>query len=86
MDYVGEKVMQDHPCTFNYNFPVDEWGRIGGLYSLADVPVKGHKVFERSGKIKARDLDQGLYEIEDNEKGWTLVVPITEVKLEKING
>ena len=75
------EVMQDHPCTFNYNFPVDEWGRIGGLYSLADVPVVGHKIFNRQGKILARDKDQGLYEVEDKEKGWRLVVPMTEVTI-----
>ena len=75
------EVMQDHPCTFNYNFPVDEWGRIGGLYSLADVPVVGHKIFNRQGKILCRDKDQGLYEVEDKEKGWRLVVPMTEVTI-----
>ena len=77
------KVMQDHPCTFSYKFPVDEWNRIGGLYSLADVPVVGHKVFERQGKIMSQDSKQGLYEIKDTEKGWPLVVPVSDVTLEK---
>tara|TARA_B100000287_G_C20425690_1_gene699387 strand:+ start:668 stop:847 length:180 start_codon:yes stop_codon:yes gene_type:complete len=23
----------------SYTYPVDEWGRLGGFYSLADVPI-----------------------------------------------
>lgn len=80
----NETVMQDHPCKFDFNFPVDEWGRIGGLYSLADVPVRGYKIFNRTGTVQARDLDKELYEVKDDEKGWTLVVPMSDVELEEI--
>ena len=31
-------------CTYKKEFPVDEFGRPGALYSLADLPVAGIKV------------------------------------------
>ena len=36
-------------------YPVDEWGRLGGLYSLADVPIaKFAKYDELSEKDQAK--------------------------------
>ena len=34
-------------------YPVDEWGRLGGLYSLADVPIEKLVKFD-----KLSDKDQ----------------------------
>ena len=28
-------------------YPVDEWGRLGGFYSLADVPVKKYIKYDK---------------------------------------
>lgn len=77
-------VMQDHPCTFRYNFPVDRFDRPGGFYSLADLPIAGRKVLERQGKVTALDSKQELYEVVDDLGGWTLVVPMSDVELEEI--
>jgi|TARA_R110002020_G_scaffold303374_1_gene518785 hypothetical protein len=71
-------------CKYTYEFPVDEWGRLGGLYSLADVPVKSYKKLEREGEIVAKDSSQNLYEIDDSEKNFSVVVPYDQVEL--ING
>ena len=30
-------------CTYTYKFVVDEFGRPGGMYSLADLPITGYK-------------------------------------------
>jgi len=68
-------------CKYKYKFPVDEFGRPGGFYSLADLPVVGYKILERFGTLKKRDTNQELYELKDDESNWTLVVPFSDVEL-----
>ena len=52
-------------CKYKYKFPVDEFGRPGAMYSLADLPVVGYKVLERTGTLKKRDTEKELYEVEE---------------------
>ena len=66
---------------YKYKFPVDEFGRPGGMYSLADLPVVGYKILERVGTLKKRDTAKELYELQDIEKNWTLVVPFEDVEI-----
>ena len=66
-------------CKYKYTFPIDEFGRIGGMYSLADIPVSGTKEFTREGILTARDVSRKLYEVKDAEKGWTFVIPYDKV-------
>ena len=68
-------------CKYKYEFPVDELGRPGGFYSLADLPVVGYKILERFGTLKKRDSKKELYELKDDENNWTLVVPFSDVEL-----
>ena len=68
-------------CKYTAEFPVDEWDRLGGLYSLADVPVVKYKKITREGTITARDRDTKLFEIKDQEKGFTIVVPMADVEV-----
>ena len=68
-------------CRYKYKFPVDEFGRPGGMYSLADLPVVGYKILERVGTLKKRDTAKKLYELTDIEKNWTLVVPFDDVEI-----
>ena len=68
-------------CRYKYKFPVDEFGRPGGMYSLADLPVVGYKILERVGTLKKRDSVKELYELQDMEKNWTLVVPFEDVEI-----
>ena len=68
-------------CRYKYKFPVDEFGRPGAMYSLADLPVVGYKVLERVGTLKKRDSAKELYELQDMEKNWTLVVPFDDVEI-----
>ena len=42
-------------CKYTYKFVVDEFGRPGGMYSLADLPIVGYKVLERTGTIISQD-------------------------------
>tara|TARA_Y100001937_G_C6920188_1_gene241409 strand:+ start:221 stop:436 length:216 start_codon:yes stop_codon:yes gene_type:complete len=68
-------------CKYKYEFPVDEFGRPGGFYSLADLPVVGYKILERTGTLLKQDSKQKLYELKDDIKNWTLVVPFSDVEL-----
>ena len=68
-------------CRYKFKFPVDEFGRPGGMYSLADLPVVGYKILERVGTLKKRDSAKELYELQDIEKNWTLVVPFEDVEI-----
>ena len=38
-------------AQYKYKFPTDQWGRIGGQYSLVDTPVVAHKEIQRECKI-----------------------------------
>ena len=69
-------------CKYKYVFPIDEFGRIGGMYSLADVPISGTKEFTREGILTARNISRELYEVEDAERGWSFVVPYDKVELQ----
>ncbi|OUU29463.1 MAG: hypothetical protein CBB97_02485 [Candidatus Endolissoclinum sp. TMED37] len=71
-------------CTYTYKFVVDEFGRPGGMYSLADLPITGSKVLERTGTIISQDSVNELYEIKDTGKdpgGFTIVIPFADVKI-----
>jgi len=68
-------------CRYKYKFPVDEFGRPGAMFSLADLPVVGYKVLERIGTLKKRDSAKKLYELKDDENNWTLVVPFDDVEI-----
>lgn len=67
-------------CTYKKEFPVDEFGRPGALYSLADLPVVGSKVLEREGTLISQDSKKKLYQIKD-DKGFTVVVPMSDVEI-----
>ena len=46
--------MQQYQCTYKKKFPVDEFGRLGGFYSLADIPVARYEIKERRGVVVAQ--------------------------------
>ncbi len=71
-------------CTYKKEFPVDEFGRPGGMYSLADLPIVSMKVLEREGTLISQDSKKRLYEIKDTGKdpgGFTVVVPMSDVEV-----
>tara|TARA_B100000287_G_C20085589_1_gene564208 strand:+ start:83 stop:301 length:219 start_codon:yes stop_codon:yes gene_type:complete len=67
-------------CYYRHSFPVDEWGRLGGMYSLADVPVVAYKELKRKGRILREDTKKKEYIIRDVEKKFTKVVPFANVE------
>ena len=66
-------------CTYRKVFPLDEYGRIGGLYSLADLPIMEHKEMSRSGVIVAKNEEEQFYKVRDTEKNFEEWVPVMDV-------
>ena len=66
-------------CTYKKVFPIDEYGRIGGLYSLADLPIMEHKEMSRSGVIVAKNEEEQFYKVRDTEKNFEEWVPMMDV-------
>ena len=68
-------------CTYKKMFPIDEFGRPGGFYSLADLPIWNEKVLVREGTVLAMDSETEVYEVKDNQKGWTFILPMKDVDI-----
>ena len=68
-------------CTYKMVFPRDEYGRLGGLYSLADLPIMEHKEMSRNGVIVAKNEEEQFYKIRDIEKNFESWVPMCDVTI-----
>ena len=68
-------------CTYTKEFPVDEFGRLGGFYSLADLPIMEHKEMNRTGVILAKKEEEQYYKVQDSEKNFTEWVPMCDVTI-----
>ena len=66
-------------CTYKMVFPIDEYGRLGGLYSLADLPIMEHKQLTRTGVIVAQNEERQYFKIRDTEKNFESWVPMCDV-------
>ena len=73
--------MAEYHCTYKKVFPVDEFGRPGGFYSLADLPIMEHKEMNRSGIILAKNEEEQYYKVQDSEKNFTEWVPMWDVTI-----
>ena len=74
--------MDDHyNCKYTKVFPIDEYGRLGGFYSLADLPIMEHKEMTRTGVIVAKDDERQSYKIRDTEKNFESWVPMSDVTM-----
>ena len=71
--------MSEYYCTYKKVFPVDEYGRPGGFYSLADLPIMEHKEMTRTGVIEAQDQNRQTFKIRDTEKNFVEWVPMDDV-------
>ena len=68
-------------CTYKKVFPIDEYGRPGGFYSLADLPIMEHKELTRTGVILAKNEEEQFYKVRDIEKNFTEWVPMCDVTI-----
>ena len=57
-----------YTCKYKAEWPVDRYGRLGGMYSLADLPVQGYVELERTGTLVSQDSKRKMYEVQDSEK------------------
>tara|TARA_A100001011_G_scaffold132594_1_gene139724 strand:+ start:3162 stop:3416 length:255 start_codon:yes stop_codon:yes gene_type:complete len=74
------KEFKTYTCKYKADWPVDEYGRLGGMYSLADLPVQGYVELERKGTLVSQDSKRKMYEVQDNEKVFVKrVVPFDKV-------
>ena len=73
--------MAEYHCTYKKVFPVDEFGRPGGFYSLADLPIMEHKELTRSGIIVAKNDEEQYYKVRDTEKNFVEWVPMADVTI-----
>ena len=71
--------MAEYHCTYRMEFPVDEFGGLGGLYSLADLPIMEHKQLTRNGVIIATNEERQYFKIRDVEKNFESWVPMMDV-------
>ena len=71
--------MSEYHCTYKMEFPIDEFGRLGGLYSLADLPIMEHKQLSRNGIIIATNEERQYFKIRDVEKNFESWVPMMDV-------
>ena len=76
--------MTTYNCTYKKVFPIDEYGRLGGLYSLADIPVTEHKEMTRDGIVEAKNEPTQSYKVRDLEKNFTEWVPMIDVKIGEV--
>ena len=68
-------------CTYKMEFPIDEFGRLGGLYSLADLPIMEHKEMSRNGIIVETNDERQYYKVRDVEKNFEEWVPMNDVTI-----
>ena len=73
--------MTMYNCTYTYEFPVDEFGRLGGLYSLADLPIAKHERMVRVGILEAKNEESQMYKVRDQEKNFTEWLPMMDVEV-----
>ena len=67
-------------CKFKVkNIPLDEWGRPGGMMSMADVPVAKFGEYEGFGFLKQRDVDQELVVVVDEKSNKEFICAFDDI-------
>ena len=71
-----------YKCYYTREWPLDEYGRIGGLYSLVDIPIATHDKVSRPGIVEAKNEEHQMYYVRDAEKHyWDFWVPMSDVEI-----
>ena len=81
IDITDVQVGKSYTCNFiAKNVPLDEFGRPGGMKSLADLPVVRHGNYTGTGELVARDLKQELVEVLDDRTNRKFVVEFADLE------
>jgi len=68
-----------YTCTFVLkDYPLDEFGRPGGIYSMSDLPIAKYGDYTSTGALVARDVDSELFEVLDHRTNKKWVVPFAD--------
>lgn len=71
---------KQYSCKFTAkNIPVDQFGRPGGMYSMADLPIARIGDYTSTGYITGRDFSTQLCEVQDYTSEKTFVVEFDDV-------
>jgi hypothetical protein len=62
------KGYKKYTCKYKVEWPIDEFGRLGGMYSWADLPISGYIILERRGTLVSQDERRELYTVQDLER------------------
>ena len=77
---MSESEETKYRCYYTAEWPVDEYDRPGGLYSLADLPVVQQKKLVRRGLVIARNREDTKYQVKDMDLScevWVLKEDVT---------
>jgi hypothetical protein len=72
-------------CYYEAEFPVDEYDRPGGLWSLADLPIVKYDTLTRRGVVEAKDDGADKYKVRDVEEDWIIWVSKKDVHIGDIH-
>ena len=73
-------VGKSYGCKFRVkNVPLDEFGRLGGLLSLADLPIAKYGDYEGFGFLKQRDTEQELVVVVDEKSDIEFVCEYADI-------
>ena len=74
------KEYKTYTCNYTVEWPVDRKGRLGGLYSSANLPIAGYTEMEREGILLSQDTRREIYEVQDVlRKTVKRIVPFNKV-------
>ncbi len=79
MNIENIEIGKSYDCEFTVNIPLDEWGRPGGMHSLADVPVVRVGDYSGTGLLLARDPASKLVEVRDYKSNAKFVVEFKDI-------
>ena len=84
---MGEYIMNynTYNCKYTYEFPIDKWGRLGGFFSLTDVPIAKYERLTRDGIIEAENEERSMYKVRDVEENFVRWIPMADVEVGEMN-
>ena len=68
---------QSYACKFKVETMLDALGRPAP--NLSDQPLSGVRIYEGLGVLMARDLDQRLVQLKDQESGKEFVISFDDI-------
>jgi len=72
---------KSYNCTFTVkDIPLDQFGRPGGMYSMADLPVAKYGNYTSTGALVARDTASRLVEVLDDRSNKKYVASFDDLE------